>query len=135
MALERDLRLALLFIHLDKIIFMKEFQLGEFEELVLLTIGILNNVAYSIAVKDEMEDRLNRPVSLGALHTALKRMEGKGYLKSYFGEAKEERAGRPRKYFEITATGKKALLFSKETRDTLWNAIPASNWQSSLKGI
>jgi len=105
---------------------MKKYQLGEFEEIVILTIGILNNVAYSVSIKDEIESRLSRSVSMGALHTALRRLEEKGYLKSYAGEATAERAGRPKQYFEITALGKKAMIHAKETRDKLWLAIPKS---------
>ena len=103
---------------------MKNYQLGEFEEVVILTVGILNNVAYSVSIKTEIEARLARSVSMGALHTALKRLEDKGYLKSFSGEATEERAGRPKRYFEITALGKKAMQYSKATRDELWRAIP-----------
>lgn len=103
---------------------MKNYQLGEFEELVILTVGILNNAAYSVAIKNEIESRLSRSVSMGALHTALKRLEDKGYLKSYSGESTEERAGRPKRYFEITALGKKAIQYAKSTREELWRAIP-----------
>lgn len=103
---------------------MKNYQLGEFEEIVILTVGILNNEAYSVAIKDEIESRLSRTVSMGALHTALARLEDKGYLKSRAGESTEERAGRPRRYFEITALGKKAMQYAKETREQLWKAIP-----------
>src|SRR5215216_2376667 len=105
---------------------MKKYLLGEFEEIVILTIGILNNDAYSVSIKNEIESRLGRSVSMGALHTALKRMEDKGYLKSFAGEATEERAGRPKRYFEITALGKKAIQYSKSTREELWRAIPKS---------
>lgn len=108
---------------------MKKYQLGEFEELVILAIGILNNEAYSVSIKDELESRLSRTVSMGALHTALKRLEEKGFLKSYAGDSTEERAGRPKRYFEITAMGKKALLYTKETRDDLWRAIPKTVWE------
>ena len=92
---------------------MKKFQLGEFEEIVILTIGILNNEAYSVSIKDEIESRLSRTVSMGALHTALVRLEDKGYIKSVDGESTEERAGRPKKYFQITALGKKAMEHSR----------------------
>lgn len=112
---------------------MKKYQLGEFEEVVILTIGILNNEAYSIAIKDEIESRLSRTVSMGALHTALRRLEDKGYLKSYSGDSSEDRAGRPRRYFEITAMGKKAMQHAKETRDELWKAIPKTIWQAVIK--
>jgi len=54
----------------------------------------------------------------------LKRLEDKGYLKSREGEATEERAGRPKKYFQITAYGKRAMEYTKDTRDELWKSIP-----------
>jgi PadR family transcriptional regulator PadR len=111
---------------------MKKYQLGEFEEIVILTIGILNNEAYSISIKDEIESRLSRSVSMGALHTALRRLEDKGYLRSFAGEATKERQGRPKRYFEITAMGKKAMHYSKTTREELWNAIPKTVLQVSI---
>ena len=109
---------------------MKKYQLGEFEELVMLAIAIQNNKAYSVSIKDEIEARLSRTVSFGALHTALKRLEEKSFLKSFTGESTEERAGRPKQYFEITALGKKALQYAKETRNELWKAIPKTVMQS-----
>jgi DNA-binding PadR family transcriptional regulator len=113
---------------------MKKYQLGEFEEIVILAIAILNNEAYSVAIKDEIEARLARSVSMGALHTALNRLEDKGYLRSFAGEGTEERAGRPKRYFEITAMGKKAMIHAKETRDELWRAIPKTVWQITIAG-
>jgi DNA-binding PadR family transcriptional regulator len=103
---------------------MRKYQLGEFEEVVMLTVGILYNEAYGVSVKKEIESRLSRKVSVGALQTALRRLEDKGYLKSREGESTEERAGRPKKYFEITALGKRVMEHTKNTRDELWNAIP-----------
>jgi DNA-binding PadR family transcriptional regulator len=103
---------------------MKKYQLGEFEEIVMLTVGVLYGEAYGVSIKKEIESRLTRKVSVGALQTALKRLEDKGYLKSYEGEATEERAGRPKKYFNITAHGKRAMEHAKNTRDELWSAIP-----------
>lgn len=103
---------------------MKKFQLGEFEEIVMLTVGILYKDAYGVAIKKEIETRLSRKVSVGALQTALKRLEDKGYLTSQEGEATQERAGRPKRYFFITALGKKALAYTRSTREELWDAIP-----------
>ena len=103
---------------------MKKYHLGEFEEIVILTIGILYNEAYGVSIKKEIESRLSRNVSMGALHTALVRLEDKGYIESFAGEGTEERMGRPRKYFQITALGKKAMAYTKETRDALWRSIP-----------
>ncbi|GAB1445456.1 hypothetical protein MASR2M41_11510 [Flammeovirgaceae bacterium] len=107
---------------------MKKYKLGEFEEIVMLTVGILYKEAYGVSIKKEIETRLKRSVSVGALQSALKRLEDKGYLKSFDGEATAERAGRPKKYFQITAYGKKAMEYSKSTRDELWNAIPKMAW-------
>ena len=103
---------------------MKKFQLGEFEEVVLLTVGILHNNAYGVSIKNEIETRLSRNVSVGALQSALKRLEHKSYLKSHEGEATQDRAGRPRRYFIITALGKRAMEYSRTTREELWQAIP-----------
>jgi PadR family transcriptional regulator PadR len=103
---------------------MKKYQLGEFEEIVMLTVGVLYDEAYGVSIKKEIETRLKRSVSVGALQTALRRLEEKGYLRSREGEATEERAGRPKKYFTITAYGRKALEHARSAREELWNAIP-----------
>jgi DNA-binding PadR family transcriptional regulator len=103
---------------------MKKYQLGEFEEIVILTIGVLFEAAYGVSIKNEIETRLSRRVSMGAMHSALVRLEDKGYIKSYNGEVTEERMGRPKKYYHITALGKKAMEYSKNTRNELWDAIP-----------
>ncbi|MGE0930909.1 PadR family transcriptional regulator [Peijinzhouia sedimentorum] len=114
---------------------MRKYQLGEFEEVVMLTVGILYDGAYGVSIKKEIEDRLVRSVSVGALQTALKRLEEKGYLSSRKGEATEERAGRPKKFFQITALGKKALEYNKTTREELWNAIPKIALKEKYMGI
>lgn len=111
---------------------MKKYQLGEFEEIVMLTVAVLYNQAYGVSIKKEIEVRLKRNVSVGALQTALKRLEDKGYLKSREGDTSEERAGRPKKYFLITALGKRAMQHTKSTRDDLWNAISKVAWNSKM---
>jgi len=103
---------------------MGKYQLGEFEEVVMLTVGVLYGNAYGVSIKKEIEDRLNRKVSVGALQSALKRLEDKGYLTSREGESTSDRGGRPKRYFEITASGSKAIEETKEVRNQLYNAIP-----------
>ncbi len=103
---------------------MKKYQLGEFEELVLLTVGVLYGEAYGVAIKEEIEKRHQRKVSVGALQSALRRMEEKGFLTSEFGEATKARGGKRKRYFKITAYGKKALDHNIQTRLELWNQIP-----------
>jgi PadR family transcriptional regulator, regulatory protein PadR len=103
---------------------MKRIQLGEFEEVVLLTVGVLHGNAYGVTIKDEIEQRLGREVAIGALQITLRRLESKGFLKSKSGESNDSRRGRPKLFFEITAYGKKALDYTKESRDQLWKALP-----------
>jgi PadR family transcriptional regulator PadR len=103
---------------------MRRIQLGEFEEIVLLTVGVLHGNAYGVAIKDEIEQRLDREVVIGALQVTLRRLESKGFLKSKQGDTSETRRGRPKLFFEITAYGKKALEYSKESRDELWKSLP-----------
>ena len=103
---------------------MKKYPLGEFEEVVLLTVGTLYDKAYGVAIREEIEHRLDRKVSVGAMQSALRRMEKKGFLKSRTGESGPNRGGKPKKFFFITAYGKKALEHHREVRNSLWKAIP-----------
>jgi DNA-binding PadR family transcriptional regulator len=103
---------------------MSQYHLGEFEEVVLLTVAILHTEAYGIAIIDEMEKRLQRKVSIGALQTVLRRLENKGLLSSVFGEATKIRGGKRKRYFTVTKSGRKILNEAKDQRLALWNAIP-----------
>ncbi|SKB91322.1 PadR family transcriptional regulator [Dyadobacter psychrophilus] len=103
---------------------MKRFQLGEFEEIVLLTVGVLHGNAYGVTIKDEIEQRLKREVTVGSLQVTLRRLESKGFLNSTPGDSTESRRGRPKLFFEVTAYGKRALDYCKESRDELWKALP-----------
>lgn len=103
---------------------MKKFQLGEFEEVVMLTVAILYENAYGVSIKKEIETRLGRTVSVGALQSALKRLEDKKYLFANDSGATQERAGRPKRFYRITSLGKDAMQHAKETRNSLWEAIP-----------
>ncbi|QSE96928.1 PadR family transcriptional regulator [Fulvivirga lutea] len=99
---------------------MKGTNLGEFEELVMLAIGVLHPKAYGVSIKDEITDRSGRSVTLSAVHASLHRLEEKGFLESEFGEASNKRGGKRKKYFFITAYGAKALEEVKELREQLW---------------
>ena len=103
---------------------MKRIHLGEFEEVVLLTVAVLHENAYAIALIDEMEERLNRKVSIGSLQTVLRRLEKKGYLTSEFGEVTKVRGGKRKKYFYVTNFGKNMLEAKKNERMGLWRDIP-----------
>ena len=94
--------------------------LGEFEELVLLTIANLADEAYGVAILNDISERANRKLSIGALHSTLSRLEEKEYITSYLGEPTNERGGRRKRYFELTDSAKVELANMKSLRDQLW---------------
>ncbi|MDH5609480.1 MAG: PadR family transcriptional regulator [Cyclobacteriaceae bacterium] len=104
---------------------MGNTSLGEFEEVVLLTVAVLYGDAYGVTIKSDIETRLKRKVSVGAMRTALDRLEKKGFLTSEFGEATQVRGGKRKRYFMVTPLGKKTLEQVMEARKQLWDAIPS----------
>ncbi len=104
---------------------MKESKLGDFEETILLIVGILDKEAYAFKIADEFEAQTNRPVSIGAVHSTLNRMAEKGFLKSEMSEATAERGGRRKRIYTITGAGQKALEISRELKLSLWDQFPA----------
>lgn len=107
---------------------MKGSNLGEFEELVLLSIGALSDDAYGVSIKDFIREKSKRSPSIGALHSALSRLEDKGYIKAEVGEATNIRGGRRKKYYQITIAGKEALRTSNELRSEIYSMIPNLNF-------
>jgi PadR family transcriptional regulator PadR len=100
--------------------------IGEFEELVLLTVAVLGEGAYGVSIKGEIESRVKRDISIGALHSTIERLEEKGFLKSQMGGATQERGGRRKRYFQLTHAGKSALHDIKNLRDDLWKKSKAN---------
>jgi len=100
--------------------------IGEFEELVLLTVASLGEQAYGVSIKDDIEKRSDRTISIGALHSTITRLEEKKYLKSWLGEPTQERGGRRKRFFELTQQGKAALHHVKDLRDELWKLSKAN---------
>lgn len=94
--------------------------IGEFEELVLLTIANLSDQAYGVAILNDISARANRKLSIGALHSTLTRLEEKEYISSHLGEPTNERGGRRKRYFELTDSAKVELANMKALRDQLW---------------
>ena len=101
----------------------KEY-LGEFEELVLTLVAILDKEAYGNAIVKEIEEQIGRQVNLGGVHVTLYRLEDKGYIKSRVGGATSERGGRRKRFFTITNAGLALLRSMKEDRQHLWKLIP-----------
>jgi PadR family transcriptional regulator PadR len=103
---------------------MRKEYLGEFEELVLTMVGILQDEAYGNAIVTEIKDRVGRDVNLSAVHVTLYRLEDKGYVKSRMGGATNARGGRRKRIFQVTNAGLSMLRSMKEARMDLWKLIP-----------
>lgn len=103
---------------------MKGSHLGEFEELVLLTIAILNGKAYGVLVAEEIKNQSGRKVSLSSVHTAMYRLETKGFVRSDWQAATKERGGRRKRVYAITANGHRALTEARGLRERMWNLMP-----------
>lgn len=104
---------------------MKRSNLGEFEEVILLTVATLYKKAYSVAIVDQLDQQITRKVKLGVVHAMLNRLENKGYLKSELGKPTAERGGKRKRFYSLTAGGFAAVNKSRENRQRLWDIIPA----------
>lgn len=103
---------------------MKNYNLGEFEELVLLVVAGLDGEAYGVNIQETLASQLSRNVNISAVHVALKRLTDKGFVKSKFGGITGERGGRRKKFYSITGLGKRALDAQYELRTSLYKQIP-----------
>ena len=103
---------------------MKEPKLGEFEEVLLLLVGILKDDAYAFRITEEFKSQSGRNATIGSVHSTLERLLQKGFLTSEMGEPSTERGGRRKRIYSITAEGQRALEKSKEFRMSLWNQMP-----------
>jgi len=103
---------------------MKNKGIGEFEELVLLAVCILEGEAYGIAVKKEVERHSGRTILLGAVHITLYRLQDKGLLKSEMGGNTDKRGDRRKRLFRVTKTGMQYLRAAQEVRQKMWGLIP-----------
>ena len=103
---------------------MKGTHLGEFEELVLLIVGILKGEAYGISVLDEIEQHTGRKASVSTIHTTLNRLEKKGFIESYVGGASSTRGGRSKRLYRINSEGQYALERVRMQREKLWSLMP-----------
>ena len=106
---------------------MKGTHLGEFEEMVLLMVGIQKGEAYGISILREIEAHTGRKVTVSTIHTALYRLEEKGFVESYVGGASKERGGRSKRMYQMLAAGREALESARNIRDRLWTLMPETN--------
>lgn len=104
---------------------MKETKLGEFEEVILLLVGILGEQAYAFKTAEEFKDQTGRSVSIGSVHSTMDRLSEKGFLTSEMGKPSTERGGRRKRIYTITASGQLALKKSRDLKVSLWSQFPA----------
>jgi PadR family transcriptional regulator, regulatory protein PadR len=103
---------------------MKDQSLGEFEELVLLMVAALHDEAYGVVILEGLEEKTKKSFNISAIHVVLKRMEDKGFVKSRFGGITDNRGGRRKKFYVITALGKRVLDNQYTLRVDIYKQIP-----------
>lgn len=99
------------------------FNLGEFEQLVLLAILRLEDQAYGVTIRAAISERAGRTIAPGALYTALDRLEDKGLVTSRLGEPTPERGGRAKRYFTVTASGIQAITRAQQAYQRLLEGL------------
>jgi DNA-binding PadR family transcriptional regulator len=101
--------------------------LGEFEYLLLSAAARLGDDAYGAAIRQEVERNTRRACSVGSLYTTLDRLEKKGLVKTWMGDATPERGGRPKRFVRVTAKGsKEAAAFYR----AVVRATDGLSWQT-----
>lgn len=88
--------------------------LGEFEQLVMLAVVRLDDEAYGTSIREELKHRAERDVSPGAIFTTLERLEARGLVTSRYADATAERGGRRKRFYTLSADGRRALTRSLE---------------------
>jgi PadR family transcriptional regulator PadR len=96
-------------------------RLGDFECAVLVAVSFLNGGGYGVSIRGELEQRLSRSISLGAVYTTLDRLLAKGYVRTVTGEATPQRGGRAKKYFLVTDSGARAIESARRGAEALWS--------------
>ena len=97
--------------------------LGEFEQIVLLAVVRLEDQAYGVPIRREIEKRTGRSLTVGALYRTLDRLEDKGYVTSKFSDPTPERGGRSKRYFKVGPLAMRALRESRKAFDAMWEGL------------
>lgn len=103
---------------------MKGTNLGELEELIMLSIGILFDDAYGLAIQKEIRERCNRSITISTVHSVTTRLEEKGYINARYDGAVPERGGRRKRLFRLTTSGQAVIQEMKDMRNSMWDSIP-----------
>ena len=101
----------------------KQKFLGEFEQMIMLTLLLLDEQAYGASIRSTLAQEVGREVAIGAIYSTLERLERKAMVTSKLGESTAQRGGRPKRFFKVTAQGQQALKKARAAMDTLWQGI------------
>ena len=101
----------------------KRFTLGEFEEIILLTVAAMDGTGYGVSIMREIVLQTSRPTRLNQVHESLGRLENKGMITSRLGDPTPERGGRRKRIFTITAYGMQILREIQSVRNNLWSSL------------
>ncbi len=99
--------------------------LSRSEEMILLAVWRLQDAAYGLSIREEVHKSTGKEWTVGALYAPLHRLEKKELILSRNGEPENRRGGRSKVYYELTDTGKQALIHVKQVHDAQWVGIPS----------
>lgn len=105
---------------------------GEFEQVVLLAVARLRGEGYGMTIRQEIEWRSGREVSIGAVYATLDRLERKGYIASWAGEPTARRGGRAKRHFRLEPAGAEALLASRRVLGRMWDGVELDGWAEGV---
>ena len=100
------------------------YKIGALEEMVILLAAAMKEGAYAVSIANEYAERTTNEISIPAIHTVLKRLEEKGFLKSYESAPTAERGGRKKRIYQVTNSGYQLVSELRNQRENLWSLIP-----------
>jgi len=103
----------------------REF-LGQHELMVMLAVMRLGREAYGVPIAVEIAQRTGREMLQGSVYAILERLESKGFVTSQLGEATPQRGGRAKRYFALTAAGRRQVRETQHALEALWRDLPNS---------
>ncbi|WP_339786547.1 MAG: PadR family transcriptional regulator [Imperialibacter sp.] len=102
-------------------------QLGVLEEMILILL-LMKQETYGVDIAQEYEKQLGQSISLPAIHVVLKRLESKGLVSSYMGEATAERGGRSKRMYKASSKGFQVAKSLQDNRTRMWGLVPKLNF-------
>jgi PadR family transcriptional regulator len=101
--------------------------LGTFQQLAMLAVLRVGEDAHGARLQEELERQADRRVTISTVYVTLDRLEGKGLVRSWKGDATPVRGGKARRYYEVTPRGLEALRESRQMLERMWEGIDATD--------